>query len=146
MSRPGSVKGLPEGPPLGALDGFRSAQMMISAGDGPFLAGTPLWTFVASCRGAARRARGLARPRPVGVTAASWCGPVPGVTRARPPAVAVTGLRWSGRTGNGEGSRGRIAPACQPGRSVHARSRCAAARPGQPRRQAHGALRAPLKT
>jgi len=72
MSRPGSVKGLPEGPPLGALDGFRSAQMMISAGDGPFLAGTPLWTFVASCRGAARRARGLARPRPVGVTAASW--------------------------------------------------------------------------
>jgi hypothetical protein len=33
-----------------------------------------------------------AGPRPVGVTAASWCGPVPWVTRARPPAVAVFGL------------------------------------------------------
>ena len=34
MSRPGSVKGLPEGPPLGALDRFRAGQIIISAGDG----------------------------------------------------------------------------------------------------------------
>jgi hypothetical protein len=40
---------------------------------------------------------------------------VPGVTRARPPAVAVIGLRRSGRTGNGESPRGRIAPAYQAG-------------------------------
>ena len=40
---------------------------------------------------------------------------VPGVTRARPSAVAAIGLRRSGRTGNGESPRGRIAPARQPG-------------------------------
>jgi hypothetical protein len=38
----------------------------------------------------------------------------------RPPAVAAIGLRRSGRTGNGESPRGRIAPACQLGRSVQA--------------------------
>jgi hypothetical protein len=60
--------------------------------------------------------RGVRRvPRPVGVTAASWCGAVPEVTRARPPAVAVIGLRRSGRIGNGESPCGRIAPACQSG-------------------------------
>jgi len=36
---------------------------------------------------------------------ASWCGPVPGVAVARPPAVAGIGLRRSGRTGNGESPR-----------------------------------------
>ena len=36
---------------------------------------------------------------------------VHGVTLARPPAVAVVGLRRSGRTGNGENPCGRIAPA-----------------------------------
>jgi hypothetical protein len=45
----------------------------------------------------------------VGVSADSWCGPVPGVAIGRPPAVAVIGLRRSGRTGNGEGPRGRVA-------------------------------------
>jgi hypothetical protein len=44
---------------------------------------------------------------------------VPGVTHARPPAVAVFGLRRSGRTGNGDSPCGRVAPACQPGRLVH---------------------------
>jgi len=34
LSRSGFCQGLPEGPPLGALDRFRSAQTMISAGDG----------------------------------------------------------------------------------------------------------------
>jgi integrase len=38
--------------------------------------------------------RGVRRgPRPVGVTAASWCGPVPGITLARPPAPAGTRKR-----------------------------------------------------
>ena len=55
--------------------------------------------------------RGL---RPVGVTAAGWCGPTRGQA-CRPPAVAVVGLRRSGRTGNGESPRGRVVPACQPG-------------------------------
>ena len=36
------------------------------------------------------------------LTAANWVRAVPGVTLARPPAVAVVGLRRSGRTGNGE--------------------------------------------
>ncbi len=60
-------------------------------------------------------------PRPAAVTAASWCGPVPGVTRARPPAVAVIGLRRSGRTGNGESPAGASRPPASPDLSVHAR-------------------------
>ena len=81
---------------------------MISAGDG-ILTGTRRWPFVASCRGRREQGWGSGAGRPVGVTAASWCGPVSGVTCARPPAVAVFGLRRSGRTGNGEGPSGRIA-------------------------------------
>ena len=80
----------------------------------------------------------------MGVTAASWCGPVPGVTRARPPAVAVIGLRRSGRTGNGESPCGLIAPACQPGRSVTPDSGSPQRARDYLRRQAPGALRAPL--
>jgi hypothetical protein len=38
---------------------------------------------------------------------------VPGVSVGRPPAVAVTGLRRSGRTGNNESPCGRFAPARQ---------------------------------
>ena len=60
-------------------------------------------------------ARFLRGPCPVGVTAASWCGRCPGSRLRRPPAVAVIGLRRSGRTGNGESPRGRIAPARQAG-------------------------------
>ena len=40
---------MPEGPPLGVLDGFRSAQTMISAGDGDALTSMPRWTSAASC-------------------------------------------------------------------------------------------------
>jgi hypothetical protein len=52
-------------------------------------------------------ARGPARAAgPVVVTATSWCELVPGVGHdCCPPAVAVIGLRRSGRTGNGESPR-----------------------------------------
>ena len=46
----------------------------------------------------------------VGVTAAGWCGSMPAVTLARPPAVAVIGLKRSGRTATARVPR-RIAPA-----------------------------------
>jgi hypothetical protein len=53
-------------------------------------------------------------PQPVSVTAASGVRAMPGVTLGRPPAVAVIGLRRSGRTGNGEGPlrahRARLPP------------------------------------
>jgi hypothetical protein len=54
------------------------------------------------------------------------------VTRARPPAVAVVGLRRNGRTGNGESPAGAPRPPASPARSVHARFRFAAARPRLP--------------
>lgn len=53
----------------------------------------------------------------------------------RPPAVAVLGLRRSGRTGNGDSPCGRIAPACQapePGTGARrhtAHGNCLTARP-----------------
>ena len=57
---------------------------------------------------------------------------VPEVELARPPAVAVFGLRRSGRTGDGEGPRGCIAPAYQSGPlSTHPIPVCGA-RPGLP--------------
>jgi hypothetical protein len=111
------------------------------------LTGTPLCTFRSLMPG--RWEEGAVSgvtPRPMGVTAASWCGPVPGVTRARPPAVAVFGLRRSGRTGNGESPYGRIAPACQPGPLS---SHPILVHSGAPRTTGaarRGALRAPLKT
>jgi hypothetical protein len=51
------------------------------------------------------------------LTSASWQRAIPGVTLARPPAMAVIGLRRGGRTGNGENPCGRLAPA-QPGRAT----------------------------
>ena len=88
-------------------------------------------------------ARFLRGPGPAVVTAARS---VPGVTYGRPPAVTVAGLRRSGQTGNGESPRGRIAPArrTRPSRLTPvagARQRAQY----DPGRQAHGALRAPLK-
>jgi hypothetical protein len=74
---PGFRQGLPEGPPLGALDWSRAAQTMTRAGDGTALTGTPLCTFAVPCWSAGRRrGSGLGRG-PVGVTAASSCGSVP---------------------------------------------------------------------
>jgi hypothetical protein len=67
----------------------------------------------ALCESAAGWRGFLRGPRPVGVTAASWCGSAPGVALARPPAVAAIGLRRSGRIGNSESPSGRIAPAYQ---------------------------------
>jgi len=86
--------------------------------------------------------RGL---RLVGVTAASWCGPVPGVTVGQPPAVTGIGLRRSGRTGNGDSplraDRARLpawADRLIPVSGAWPRGQC------HSRRQAPGALRAPL--
>jgi hypothetical protein len=110
------------------------------------LTGTPLWTFVVSCRERPRRVRSQAGAVAGGRDGGQLVWGGARVTRARPPAVAVIGLRRSGRTGNGESPRGRSAPACQPGRSVHTRFRGMAVRRDYPRRQAHGALCAPLKT
>jgi hypothetical protein len=140
----GFSQGLPEGPPSGALDGFRPAQTMISAGDG-----TPDRNAAVGFRGfmpgAPEEGRGVRRrPRAGGRNGGQLVQAVPGVTRARPPAVAVTGLRRSGRTGNGEGPAGASRPPASLGPSVHTRFRCTAACPRGPRRQAHGALRAPL--
>jgi hypothetical protein len=120
---------------------------MTSTGGWETLTGTPLWTFAASCWSAGGW-RGVRRAAAAGdVMAASWCGPVPGVTCARPPAVAVIGLRRSGRTGNGESPprahRARLpARAAQftPDSGPRQRAR------DHSRRKAHGALRAPLKT
>src|SRR5262245_8441196 len=106
------------------------------------LAGSPLWISRLEA-GSAGGWDGVRRaPRPVGVMATSWCGPVRGVTRPRPPAVAVIGLRRSGRTGNGEGPP-RAHRARLPARDAQShRFRFAAARHGYLRRQAYGALRA----
>ena len=92
-------------------------------------------------------ARFLRGPRPGGRDGGQLMRAVPGVTRARPPAVAVIGLRRSGRTGNGESPRGRIAPACR-ARPLNSHLMPVRGQRAQdyPRRQAHGALRAPLKT
>jgi hypothetical protein len=81
-------------------------------------------------RGRARRAR----RRPAGVGSIR-------VAPARPPAVAVVGLRRSGRTGKDETPRGRIAPARR-GPALDSRPRAGAWLLAQevPRRQAHGAL------
>ena len=62
----------------------------------------------------------------------------------RPPAVAVIGLRRSGRTGNGESPRGRIAPACQPGLLSSHPIPVRDSAPRLPAPPAPGALRAPL--
>jgi hypothetical protein len=62
----------------------------------------------------------------------------------RPPAVAVAGLRRSGRTGNGESPCGRIAPAKQPKPLSPYRFRCAAGALRTRRAAKPGALRAPL--
>jgi hypothetical protein len=103
VSRPGSVKGCPKGRPLGALDGFRSGQTMISAGDG-ILNGTPAVIFRSFMPGRREQGRGVRREAAAGERdGGQLVRAVPGVTRARPPAVAVIGLRRSGRTGNGEG-------------------------------------------
>jgi hypothetical protein len=86
-------------------------------------------------------------PRPVGVTAASSAWVCAGVTLGRPPAVAVVGLRRSGRTGNGENPRGRVVPACQAWSLSSHPIPVRGARLGPSRTvSARGALRAPLKT
>jgi hypothetical protein len=113
---------------------------MISAGDGTLVrhAAVGFRGFMLERR---TGGAGPVRPRPVGVTAAIWRWPEPGATRARPPAVAVTGLRRSGRTGNGESPAGGSRPPASQGRSVHSQCRYAAACP-----KAHapsGARRAP---
>jgi hypothetical protein len=81
---------------------------------------------------------------PVVVVAASWCGPVPGAAVGRPPAVAVIGLRRSGRVGNGESPCG-----CMARRQAwtHRFTPDAGARwraQDDPCRHGRGALRAPL--
>src|SRR5690348_2248022 len=88
---------------------------MISAGDGTLLPAA-LFGLSQLHAGAPGAGAGSGAGRgPVDVAAAGWRGRVSGVLRARLPAVAVFGLRRSGRTGNGGGPRGRIAPACQAG-------------------------------
>jgi hypothetical protein len=106
----------------------------------------PLWVLRLHARGTGRRARGRARAVAGGRDGGPLARAVPGVTRARPPAVAVIGLRRSGRTGNDESPCGRVAPACQPGPLGSYPIPVTAVRPGLSRRQAHGALCAPLKT
>src|SRR5690349_14714833 len=78
------------------------------------LTGMPLWVR-SFMPGALGLARGPARATAGGRDGGQLVRAVPGVTLAGPPAVAVIGLRRSGRTGNGEDPRGRIAPACQLG-------------------------------
>ena len=76
---------------------------MISAGDGTpdRPAAVSFRSFMPGCRVGWRGVRH--GPRPVERDAGQLVRPVPGVTRARPSAVAI-GLRRSGRTGNGNGN------------------------------------------
>ena len=71
---------------------------------------------------------------------------VPGVTLGRPPAVAVIGLRRSGRTGNGEIPAGASRPPARPGPQFTPESGARQHAQDDPHHEAHGALRAPLKT
>src|SRR5262245_48789639 len=78
-----------------------------------------------------------ARSAAGGVTATSWCGSVPGVAVDRPPAVAVVGLRRSGRIGNGESPTGASSPlagAAQFTPKAGARQRASTTRATKPRR------------
>ena len=90
-------------------------------------------------------ARVLCRPRPVGVTAASWCGRCPG--HACPAA-----RRGRHRTKAERADRQRREPPrahrppARPGRLPTPDSDARQRDSGPSRRQAHGALRAPLKT
>jgi hypothetical protein len=142
----GFSQGLPEGPPLGALDGFRTAQTMIAPGmensalevnDGV----SRRWPLSAQGWSAGRLAV-PARVRLAGMTAAdpqravAW-----GSARAaarRAPQV----LRRNCQSGRDE---------CPAGACAARRARQASPRPGHAtsrgitRRMARGALRAPLK-
>jgi len=118
---------------------------MACAGDGD----SPDWhsamNVAASCQSARGRRRVLGGPWPVGVTAASWRGPVPsGVARAgRPP--------WPFRAKAERADRQRRGPPRAHRARLPARAAQFAPDSGSrpcaredPRRQAHGALRAPL--
>jgi hypothetical protein len=115
---------------------------MASAGDGSL--GCPLKVNLSRLHaGAPGGRRGFCAGRSRwDVTAASWCGQCRG-HGGRPPAVAVIGLRRSGRTGNSDGPAGASRPPAW--RAAQSTSDSGARlRPVPPRREAHGALRAPL--
>jgi hypothetical protein len=119
---------------------------MISAGDG-LLADTPRWTFAASCRErrelGARSGAGRGR---LDMTAASWCGRCPGHVC---PAARRGRFRTKAERADRQRRESPRAPrAREPDRAAQFIPDSASRQHAvdYPRRQAHGALRAPLKT
>src|SRR5215831_17579974 len=116
---------------------------MTSAGDGT-PDRTPLWTFAASCGSARRMATasgadrgwwGSRRPAGTGGARGHAC---PTARRGRDRTKAERADRQRRE------SRGASRPPASPGRSVRTRYWHAARASDDPRRQVHGALRAPL--
>ena len=108
------------------------------------LTGPQLWAFAASCREAPGGGPGPARTTAGGRDGGQLVRAGAGVRLARPPAVAVFGLRRSGRTGNGEVPQARRARLPDWALSSHPHVDARRAR-DHPSSQAPGALRAPLK-
>ena len=128
------------------LNGCRSALRHRARWQGGSVTGTQLWALVVSCRAVEVR-RGVRRgPWSVGVSAASWCRQCPGSRvptarrgRFRPKAERADRQRRESPRAHRARLPARAAQLTpDPGSRQRARN--------YPRREAPGALRAPLKT